>query len=56
MLSSLPRQALEAAAKDTPLQRIALPEEIARAIYYLASEEASFVTGEVLNINGGFVI
>jgi NAD(P)-dependent dehydrogenase (short-subunit alcohol dehydrogenase family) len=36
-----------------PLGRIATPEEVARAIYYLASDDAGFVTGSVLTIDGG---
>ncbi len=37
----------------TPLKRMGEPEEIAAGIFYLASKEASFITGEILNINGG---
>ena len=37
----------------TPLSRLAKPEEIARAAVYLCSDEASFVTGEVLKVDGG---
>ena len=37
----------------TALRRMAEPEEIAKAILYLASEDASFVTGHVLQIDGG---
>lgn len=36
-----------------PLGRLGTPEDIAAAVCYLASEEAGFVTGEVLNVNGG---
>jgi NAD(P)-dependent dehydrogenase (short-subunit alcohol dehydrogenase family) len=39
---------------DTPLGRLARPEEIAGAVVYLASDEASFVTGATLTIDGGF--
>ena len=56
MLSNLPKGALERAAEETPLGRIAQPEEIAEAIFYLTDEKAAFITGETLNINGGFVI
>ncbi len=43
-------------AEETPLGRIGSPEEVARAVYWLASEQASFVTGQVLGVSGGFVI
>ncbi|OGF64536.1 MAG: hypothetical protein A2Y62_06815 [Candidatus Fischerbacteria bacterium RBG_13_37_8] len=39
-----------------PLRRVGKPEEIAGAAVYLASKEASFVTGEIININGGAVL
>lgn len=39
----------------TPLGRLGEPANIASGIFYLASDEASFITGEVLNINGGVV-
>ena len=37
-----------------PMQRMGRPEEIARGICWLLSEQASFVTGHVLSIDGGF--
>ncbi len=43
-------------AEDTPLCRIGKPEEIASAVAFLASAEASFITGQVLAVNGGIVI
>ncbi len=43
----------EAFASRVPLGRAAAPEEVARAIVWLASDEASFVTGAVLPVNGG---
>jgi 3-oxoacyl-[acyl-carrier protein] reductase len=39
-----------------PLGRVATPEEIAGAVVFLASDLASFVTGEILNVNGGAVL
>jgi 3-oxoacyl-[acyl-carrier protein] reductase len=36
-----------------PLGRIARPEEIAKAAVFLASEEAGFITGQVMHVNGG---
>ncbi len=41
------------AARSLPLGRFAQPEEIARAIVFLASPAAGFITGETLNVNGG---
>lgn len=39
--------------KHTPMERIASPQEVAEAVQYLASDAASFVTGQVLTIDGG---
>ncbi len=48
--------AREAALKQHPLRRSAEPEEIAPAFLYLASEEASYVTGQVLSVDGGSML
>jgi 3-oxoacyl-[acyl-carrier protein] reductase len=42
-----------AAAESTPLRRVAQPEEIASVIAFLASDDASFVSGQTLYVNGG---
>lgn len=47
---------LSALREETPLGRIGTPEEIARAIFFLASDWASFITGQVLAVDGGMVI
>jgi NAD(P)-dependent dehydrogenase (short-subunit alcohol dehydrogenase family) len=44
---------LAARARDTPFGRMAQPEEIARVAVFLASEEAGWITGEVVHVNGG---
>lgn len=43
-------------AEETPLGRLGTPEEVAKTIYFLASEDASFITGQVLGVNGGMII
>ena len=40
--------------EQTPLKRSAEPEEIAKAILFLASDDASFITGELLVVDGGY--
>ena len=45
----------EAIAKQTPIGRLGRPEEQAATICFLASDEASFITGQTLSPNGGFV-
>ena len=49
-------EVMQELAEETPLGRIGTPEETAQAIYWLASEQSSFVTGQVLGVNGGFLI
>jgi 3-oxoacyl-[acyl-carrier protein] reductase len=36
-----------------PLRRLGKPQDVAEAVLFLASDEASFITGEILDINGG---
>ena len=43
-------------AEETPVGRIGDPADVARAALFLASDDASFITGEVINVSGGFVI
>jgi 3-oxoacyl-[acyl-carrier protein] reductase len=44
------------AVKQIPLGRVGSPEDVAHAVAYLASEEASYITGHVLNVNGGLLM
>ena len=49
----LPGEATQAMVSNTPLGRVAEPHEIAGAVRFLASDEASFITGDVLLVDGG---
>lgn len=42
--------------EDTPLMRFGKPEEVAETVLYLASDKSDFITGQIISINGGFVI
>ncbi|MBQ4562420.1 MAG: 3-oxoacyl-ACP reductase FabG [Clostridia bacterium] len=47
---------IQAIVDETPLMRIGKPEDVAEAVFFLASDKASFITGQVLGVNGGYVI
>ena len=56
MTEGIPDKAMEAVLAATPVGRIAHPSEIAAGVVYLASPSAGFVTGIVLDINGGYAM
>ena len=53
MLDTMPEQVLKALIERVPVKRLGKPEDIARAILFLAADDADFITGETLAVNGG---
>ena len=56
MNSHLSEEELSELRDMTPVSRIGKPSDIAHAALFLASDEASFITGEIMNVSGGFVV
>lgn len=56
MNAHLSKEDIKAFADETPLMRIGTPHEVAEAALFLAGYGASFITGQILGVNGGFVI
>lgn len=56
LTNDLPDELKESILKATPLGRMGKPEEIASAVVFLASDEAAFITGQVLAVDGGMVM
>jgi 3-oxoacyl-[acyl-carrier protein] reductase len=56
MTAALTEKQVEAIAKAIPTQRFGKPEDIAAAAVFLASDEAGYVTGETVHVNGGMVM
>jgi len=54
MNASLPEDVIDELKEETPLCRLGTPGDIANAVFFLASDNASFITGAVLPVNGGF--
>lgn len=53
ILKTVPQDLLDAFAKQTMLGRLGQPDEIAKATLFLASEDASYITGQVISVDGG---
>ena len=53
MVAAMPARAIEAGVERTPEHRLGRPEEVARVVRFLVDENAAFITGTVVNVNGG---
>ena len=56
MVNAMPERILEGMKSRTPLGRLGDPRDIANAYLFLASDEAAFITGETLRVDGGIVV
>lgn len=56
MISTLPQEVAEKMTQLIPLNRLGKPEDVAHAYLFLASDEANFINGTVLHVDGGMVI
>lgn len=56
MMSGYDDDAKQVLCGDTPLGRLGTPEEIAEALFFLQSDKASFITGQIIGVNGGYLI
>lgn len=55
MVDTVPEKVLDSLKEKTPLGRLGEPEDIAEAYLFLASDKAAFITGTVLNVDGGLI-
>jgi len=56
MTKKVPEKILALMEQKTPIRRVGKPEDVANAYLYLASEEASFINGAILSVDGGLVV
>jgi len=56
ILDSIEQDKLESMAKNIPCGRIGDPKDVANAVFFLASEESSYITGQVIHVNGGLTM
>jgi 3-oxoacyl-[acyl-carrier protein] reductase len=53
MTAVVPEKVLDSVRELTPMGRLGKPEEVAIAVRFLADPRASFITGTIINVNGG---
>ena len=56
MNNHLSKDDMESLIEETPINRIGKPEDVANAVLFLCDRKASFITGEVISVDGGFIL
>lgn len=56
MMAQFSQEDKDALKEETPLNKLGSPEDIARTVAFLCSDKAEFITGQVIPVNGGFII
>jgi 3-oxoacyl-[acyl-carrier protein] reductase len=56
ILNTIPEKVIAEMAQRVPLRRLGQPEEIANVYAFLASDEASYINGEVIEVSGGMTV
>lgn len=56
MNGALSKEAVKALIEDTPCSRMGTVQDVANVVLFLSSSESDFITGEVVNVNGGFLV
>ncbi len=56
MTNILKEEVKEEIGKNIPLKRIGTPKDVANVVKFLASDESSYITGQVINVDGGMLM
>ncbi len=56
MTRSMPEEGWKQMIAKIPMERIGLPEDVGRVVAFLASDDAAYVTGEIINVSGGMIL
>ena len=56
ILGTIEPEKLKDMTKNIPVGRIGIPEDISNAVFFLCSEESSYITGQVIHVNGGLTM